>query len=286
MHPQDDDPGGTWDPLTLSAVAKLRVLDISGCYRINSIDAVRSCVQLRCLWMPGCFRVSDLSPLAACSETLEELWMAHNEQIDSLAPLKACTRLRKIDLRGCNSHLRDQVEDLRLTCIQLADPASVKIEGSVHNLQPSFPTYMQAGAAAALIDVIRGGGVEAKAAIAAAGAIPALVQLLASDSPGVQMTAASALCILACGHAQSQAAIALAGAIPAFVQLLRPGPEGDLQRAAASALSSLAAEHTANQAAFAAAGAIPLLVQLQGSTYAHVREAATGALLHLAAFRA
>jgi hypothetical protein len=46
--------------------------------------------------------------------------MADNEQIYSLAPLKACTRLLKLDLRGCNCELRDQVADLRLACTQMA----------------------------------------------------------------------------------------------------------------------------------------------------------------------
>jgi hypothetical protein len=73
-HPQDEQYGDL-STLTLSSAvaAKLRVLDVSGCGNLRSIDVVRSCVKLRCLWMPGCFSVSDLSPLAACSETLEEL---------------------------------------------------------------------------------------------------------------------------------------------------------------------------------------------------------------------
>jgi hypothetical protein len=288
MHPQDD-PGGALDALTLSAVAaKLRVLDVSGCLYLHSIDVVRSCVQLRCLWMPFCVSVSDLSPLAACSETLEELWMAGCTSVKSLAPLKACTRLCKLDLRRC-FELRDQVQDLRQSCTQLADPASVKIEGLVHELQPGIPPGMQGGAAYALYNMIQVGGHEAKDAIAAAaGTIPALVQLLASDSPAVPGNVAWALVSLARGHPQSQAAIADAGAIPALVQLLRPGPARDIlvHHAAASALSSLAAEHTPNQSAIAAAGAVPLLVQLQGSTDARVRDTATRALLHLAAFRA
>jgi hypothetical protein len=199
--------------------------------------------------MPWCFSITDMSPLAACSETLEELWMGDNFQIASLAPLKACTRLRKLDLRDCNSDLHNQMQDLRLACTQLADPASVKIEGLVHNLQPSIPTHMQRGAADALYSMSREGGHEARAAIAAAGAIPALVQLL---RPG-------------------------------------PGPVALLsfvQRAAANVLCNLAAEHTPNQSAIAAAGAVPLLVQLQGRLDGSVRAAATAALLHLAAFRA
>jgi hypothetical protein len=247
MHPQDAQDGA-FDPLTLSSAvaAKLRVLDVSGCGDLRSVDVVRSCVKLRCLWMPCCGNVSDLSPLAACSETLEELWMARSDQVVSLAPLKACTRLRKLDLFGC-FELRDQVQDLRMSCTVLADPASVKIEGLVHELQPSRPV-MQELAADDLMhhhNMSREGGIEAQAAIAAAGAIPGLVQLLRPASTDIYV-----------------------------------------QRAAASALGSLAAGHTPNQSAIAADGAVPLLVQLQGSTDADVRELATETLLHLAAFRA
>jgi HEAT repeat protein len=296
MHPQgeqdgDEDEDERLDTLTLSSAvaAKLRVLDISGCDELRSIDVVRSCVQLRCLWMPCCGNVSDLSPLAACSETLEELWMADNgRSVKSLAPLKACTRLRKLDLSDCHDELRDQVADLRLACTQLADLASVEVEGLVHDLQPNMSPDMLTNAADVLRDMSNAGGHEAKAAIAAAGAIPALVHLLASDSPEVRAYVAQALGSLARGHPQSQAAIAAAGAIPGLVQLLRPASTTDplVQRAAAGALGDLAAEHTPNQSAIAAAGAVPLLVQLQGSTDAEVRANATAALLHLAAFRA
>jgi hypothetical protein len=239
MHPQDEQDGNLNTlPLSSDVAAKLQVLDISCCLRLHSIDFVRSCVQLRCLWMPF-LTLSDLSPLAACSETLEELWMADNEQIDSLAPLKACTRLRKLDLHGCEVVLYDQVQDLRLACTQLADPASVEIEGLVHELQPRVPTYMQASAANALDDMSQEGGHEARAAIAAAGAIPALVQLLASDSPEVQVTTTSALSSLARGPPQ-QSAIAAAGAIPLLVQLLG-STDADVREVATDALLHLAA---------------------------------------------
>ncbi|KAG1680376.1 hypothetical protein FOA52_015467 [Chlamydomonas sp. UWO 241] len=53
---------GAWDILAFSSnvAATLRVIDISGCACLRSIDAVRSCVRLRCLWMPHCLNVSDL----------------------------------------------------------------------------------------------------------------------------------------------------------------------------------------------------------------------------------
>ncbi|KAG1653916.1 hypothetical protein FOA52_004554 [Chlamydomonas sp. UWO 241] len=140
-----------WDMLatTLSSVlgATLRVIDLSGCIDLRSIDVVRSCAQLRCLWMPGCECVSDLSPLGACSETLEELWMPRNVEVRSLAPLKACLKLRKLDFRACLPALNAQVPDLQLSCTQLAAPPSVEVKSLVHDLQTSIPSGMQTSAA-------------------------------------------------------------------------------------------------------------------------------------------
>ncbi|KAG1659808.1 hypothetical protein FOA52_002144 [Chlamydomonas sp. UWO 241] len=97
--------------LNSTMAATLQVIDVSGFYTLNSIDFVRSCVQLRCLWMAGCFGVSGLSPLAACSDTLEELWMADDYNVVSLIQLKTCTRPRKLALHGCDEfELHKQVE--------------------------------------------------------------------------------------------------------------------------------------------------------------------------------
>ncbi|KAG1679525.1 hypothetical protein FOA52_011126 [Chlamydomonas sp. UWO 241] len=179
-----------------SMAATLRVVNISDCYHLRSIDFVRSCVQLRCLWMPSCHSVTDLSPLEACSQTLEELWMAHSGGIVSLAPLAACTKLCKLDLRGCHSMLTNQVECL--TCTQLADPATVKLEGLVHELLPSMPPSWQ-GAAARELGALAANGAQNQAEIAAAGAIPALERLLNSGPPFVRAAAALALRSLGAG---------------------------------------------------------------------------------------
>jgi hypothetical protein len=92
--------------------------------------------------MPG-VRVEDLSPLAACSETLKELWMAGNHEVASLVPLTACTRLIKLDVRDCPVALVELVADLQTACTQLADPRSVVIEGLVHELHPNLPPGVQ-----------------------------------------------------------------------------------------------------------------------------------------------
>jgi hypothetical protein len=167
--PEDVVPDWPMPVLSSTVAATLRVVDFTCCSGMTSIDAVRSCVQLRVMWMPY-VGVSDLSLLAACSETLEELWMSGNEQIDSLVPLKACTRLAKLDLFGCN--LDGQVEDLRQACPQLADPSTAEVEGLVHELQPGIPPHNQAWAAYGQDEIINLGGPDYLVNIAAAGAIP------------------------------------------------------------------------------------------------------------------
>ncbi|KAG1675855.1 hypothetical protein FOA52_001512 [Chlamydomonas sp. UWO 241] len=266
-----------WDMLATtlgsSVAATLRVIDLSGCINLGSIDVVRSCAQLRCLWMPGCVCVSDLSPLGACSETLEELWMSRNLALRSLAPLQAC-------LPALNA----QVPDLQLSCTQLAAPSSVEVEGLVHDLQTSLLIGMQAYAAQVLAHMLfKEGRLEAHDAFVAAGGIPALVKLLAADVPArVQLEATFALRNLAANYAHNQAAISAAGAIPALVQLLGPSLSAGVQARAAGALGRLAANHAEDQGA--AADAIPALVWLLGHGSAVItRMAAARALRSLAA---
>ncbi|KAG1670664.1 hypothetical protein FOA52_010939 [Chlamydomonas sp. UWO 241] len=235
---EDGWPPPRWG-VTLSSNlgATLRVLDASGCFDLSSTNGAGSCVKLRCPWMPGCINVSDLSPLAACSETLEELWMA-DSGVRSLAPLQACTKLCKLDLRDCHYELYDQAEDLQLACTQLAAPSLVELAALVHTLQPNMPPDMQKDAAEALAYMIDDKDVEAaleaRDAITAAGAIPALVQLLGPDcSSDVQAAAARVLHNLAGDHAQNQSAISAAGAIPALVQMLGPDCSAEVQEEAA-----------------------------------------------------
>jgi hypothetical protein len=138
--------------------------------------------------------VSDLSPLGAA---LEELWMARALNVVSLAPLAACTRLRKLDLRDCSDLLLRAVQGLQLTCIHLADPQSVKIEGLVHDLLPNMRPHIQSHAAWTLIDLAANSGQQA--AITAAGAIPALEQLQES-SPKADVRQLAALALESLPH--------------------------------------------------------------------------------------
>ncbi|KAG1668666.1 hypothetical protein FOA52_001274 [Chlamydomonas sp. UWO 241] len=262
------------------SLATLQMVNVSCCASLTAIDAMASCVQLRVMRMHGCESLLDLSPLAACRQ-LEELWMAGNEGVGSVAPLQACTRLIKLDVRGCSSVLRDQVEVLREAWPQLADPSSVELEGLVHELQPRIPAHRQAAAMNWLIRRYRLGVVDDWTAVAAAGVIPPLVQLLRDVSAHVRHAAACALSFVASGQAENQAAIAAAGAIPHLVQLLCSGPEA-VKVQATGALTNLAINNADNQGLIADAGAIPGLVLLLGpDSSADVQETEAGALANL-----
>jgi hypothetical protein len=220
--------------LSGAVAARLSVLDVSDCTGLRSIECVRACTRLARVWMPGCASVTDLSPLVACSETLEELWLAGNEQLShaSLAPLAACPRLRKLDLRDCGTVLERQVADMRRGHAQPADPVSVRLEGLVHDLCPTMSVAAQTAAVWCLGDECDGfvspaslaeggGGAVSRTAAAAAGAIPALVRLLVPDhSAGAQVPAARALKTLTADHADNMAAVAAAGAVPLMLLLL------------------------------------------------------------------
>jgi hypothetical protein len=97
------------------------------------------------------------------------------------------------------------------------------------------------------------------AAIAAAGAIPKLAQLLGpGSSADLQANAAGALSNLG-RHAGNADAVKASGIIPRLVQLLGRGSHKVQEEAAAGTLCNLSQE---NAATIAAAGAIPALVKL------------------------
>ncbi|KAG1663063.1 hypothetical protein FOA52_011583 [Chlamydomonas sp. UWO 241] len=91
--------------------------------------------------------------------------------------------------------------------------------------------------------------------IAAAGAIPPLVQLLGAASPAyAQRNAAGALARLA-QNADNMATITAAGAIPPLVMLLRLGSDDLPKEFATRALVILGLNNAKNRASIAAAGA-------------------------------
>lgn len=116
---------------------------------------------------------------------------------------------------------------------------------------------------------------EARDAIAAAGGIPPLVQLLGSEA--AQAPAALVLSVMAMFSTDSQQAIAAAGAIPTLVQLAS-SDDTSVQTAAAWALHSMINDSPDNQHAVATAGGIPALVRLSRSRKKTSRDPASTAL--------
>ena len=139
-------------------------------------------------------------------------------------------------------------------------------------------TEMRVLAANTLRDLAGMGTSSIRAKIAAAGAIPPLVQLLSSPSAGAPEAAARTLAELAV-DSKVGLEIAAAGAIPPLVKLLWARSAG-AQEHAAWALDQLASGARSSASAIKAAGAIPLLDNLQGaaSSSMAIREATRHAL--------
>ncbi|KAG1653648.1 hypothetical protein FOA52_002018 [Chlamydomonas sp. UWO 241] len=273
----------TWDmEFSAGMAATVQGIDISGCTTLSSINCVSSCVQLRCLSMRSCVSSPDLSPLGACSQTLEELWMANNDQIENLDLLKACTGLRKLDIRGLYD-LYEGADDLQLTCTQLADPWSVEVEGLVQKLRPTMPIATQLAAVAELLEEVENDCGFAE--FAAAGAIPALLRLLGPASSADLMAAAAGalhrMAFLAAEEAENgNFDVTEAGALPALVLLLGQNSLAGVHAPAAIAIRKLA-NGVQNQTAIVATGAIPPLVELLGHESSAVIAAAARALHNL-----
>ena len=124
----------------------------------------------------------------------------------------------------------------------------------------------QAAAALALCRLADGASGQTLDAIAAAGAVPALVQLMLRGQPGgpEKMRAAEALMGLVEDEGEQRcAAVAAAGGIPALLALLEPGSSGEHT---ASALAWLAHNSPQRAAAVVAASGVPrLLCMLQSA---------------------
>jgi hypothetical protein len=190
--------------------------------------------------------------------------------------------LRKLDVRGCRSVFINQVEGPQLTCPQLEDPQSVRLEGCLMNaLLSNMLPSMQERAASDLSEMV---AQSSQSELTAAGALSPLVKLLMKPeaSEDLQEAAVWALSKLAEGHDHNKTAIAAAaGAIPALVQLLGPKSAADVQAVASRALSNLAFGRADIQAAIIATCAIPSLELLLESDTRTVRVEAAGALRNL-----
>ena len=116
------------------------------------------------------------------------------------------------------------------------------------------------------------------AAIARAGALPRLVELLRHTKPRTRQSACRAVAVLA-DSAETKAA--LVGAIPSLVVLLASG-NAATQQSAARACCTLAAGSTKNQLALVGEQATAALAALLGVHDAETQEWAQAALFHLA----
>ncbi|EFN54052.1 hypothetical protein CHLNCDRAFT_136131 [Chlorella variabilis] len=126
-------------------------------------------------------------------------------------------------------------------------------------------------------------GTSVRAAIAAAGGIPALVQRLrSSSSDAVLEQVAAALGSLGEDMPANKDAIAAAGCIPDLVQHLRSSASEMVQYKVAALLHSLANGSPSSSAAIAAAGGILVLQQLHSSSpNTDVQSVAAAALQNL-----
>jgi vacuolar protein 8 len=143
----------------------------------------------------------------------------------------------------------------------------------------------KAAAARALFNLVMRGSLSwstrAKAAIAEAGGIPLLVELVRDGSADAKWHAARVLGHFPLGNDANGILVAEAGAIPPLVELLRDG-NAVAKASAAWALCNLARGNDANKVLIAAAGAIVPLFELLRDGHAAVKMQAGSALLSLA----
>jgi len=153
--------------------------------------------------------------------------------------------------------------------------AAPQIEGLVWSLRHGVSRTSAAA-------VLRGLAVYsyAKVAIAEAGGIPPLVQLLRDGSEDAKVETAAALRNLTHGSDANKVAIAEAGGIPLLVQFLRDGGAGT-KKWSAGALRNLASNNAANRVVIAEAGGVSLLVQLLRDGCAEAKFEAWAALCNL-----
>lgn len=172
----------------------------------------------------------------------------------------------------------------KLTRLFLKDPplAARSLPSCMPAILPLLRVRALQHSTAALLTSLAKGNPTNQAAIAGAGVIPVLVELL---SQGIQTHfedlggAAEALTAVIHESPTNQAAAAAAGAIPALASLLRAR---HMQGEVATALAALALGNARNQAAIAAAGAIPALVPLLECDSMERQSAAMHALGNLA----
>jgi GGDEF domain-containing protein len=206
------------------------------------------------------------------------------------APLSTCTT--DVQLNGAFATADELLKEYKLKWKDSLDEwgssggvvwqAEIRPEGAfIAVLKDSGATDQAKAAAASSLWDLAMESAEHRTALADAGAIPVLVDLLKIGSAGGKEMAAGVLASLAVNAENMVTAIPQAGAIPALVDLLKSGSaEGKLQ--AAGALWNLA-NNDANCTAIPSAGAIPALVSLLRSGDLEGKENAAGTLHNLSA---
>jgi hypothetical protein len=190
---------------------------------------------------------------------------------------------------GHNSAGREALDKIVDQC-EFGDADAVVAAGEVipllvQLLRPGSPADMQHNAALSVENLCRQASApfHVLAALADAGAIHPLVQLLTTGSDDVQSFAVCSLSVLCVkGGVDILKAVSAAGAIAPLVQLLWPAYPDHVHGCAAYALMMLGANDNNNTATMDAAGAIAPLVQLLGSVSPAVAQNAAGTLMMLA----
>jgi internalin A len=85
----------------LSGLAELRWLWMGGCEQLASISGLEGCGQLEVLYLDGCSGLSDLGPIAQL-DNLDELSLSHTS-VRRLPSGAAWPSLRRLNLDGCRS---------------------------------------------------------------------------------------------------------------------------------------------------------------------------------------
>jgi hypothetical protein len=195
----------------------------------------------------------------------------------------ACHTLVNLNLNSAHAVLQPTEGDLALIklwvqLLEMATDAVKEVAATTLRLladDSSAHAHLEmAGSAVALVRALRSGTESLKlpvvtalyhlslgdVEIAAAGAVPVLVELLTDSDVDVVDQAVAALRDISCNQSH-RADLVKAGAIPPLVRLLKDGADG-VQGDAAAVLCNLVNGNADNTAATVAAGAAPLLVQL------------------------
>ena len=95
----------------LSVCRDLRVLDLSGCTALTSLNGIENCRRLQRLFLWNCSLIKTVEPLKSCAD-LEVLILDGCTSITALKWLRVCSRLRNVSLIECTQLKAADVEAL------------------------------------------------------------------------------------------------------------------------------------------------------------------------------